>query len=157
PRFAAARPLRELAVPRLAEPERLALWRRRLGAHATTADLGLDALARGFHLTPGEITAVSEEAIATATGRPVAAADLRRGVARRLPSDLGDLPRPVTSRATWDQLILPDDQRVRVKELIERHRFGDQVYRQWGLGARVGYGKGLIALFSGPPGTGKTM
>jgi hypothetical protein len=31
------------------------------------------------------------------------------------------------------------------------------VYSDWGFGQRVGYGKGMIALFSGPPGTGKTM
>src|SRR5207342_1232143 len=27
----------------------------------------------------------------------------------------------------------------------------------WGYGERIGYGKGMIGLFSGPPGTGKTM
>jgi SpoVK/Ycf46/Vps4 family AAA+-type ATPase len=31
------------------------------------------------------------------------------------------------------------------------------VFNDWGYGDRIGYGKGMIALFSGPPGTGKTM
>jgi ATPase family protein associated with various cellular activities (AAA)/winged helix domain-containing protein len=152
PRFTAPRALRELAVPELAAPERLALWQRSLGDAGR--DLALDGLARGFRITPGEIAEIASEARANGT---VTAADLRQGVIRRLRSELGDLATPVTIRASWDQLVLPEDQRVRVRELIDRHRLADQVYRQWGLGARVGYGKGVIALFSGPPGTGKTM
>src|SRR5213075_1358411 len=45
----------------------------------------------------------------------------------------------------------------RVQEFISRKKHADVVYNEWGYGARVGYGKGLIGLFSGPPGTGKTM
>jgi hypothetical protein len=149
PRFSAPRPLRELAAPVLAEPERLALWQRSVGG-----GVAVDALARGYHLTAGEIAEIAGEAVANGT---VTAADLRHGVVRRLRSELGELARPVAARATWDDLVLPDDQRARITELIDRHRLGDRVYRQWGLGARVGYGKGVIALFSGPPGTGKTM
>jgi SpoVK/Ycf46/Vps4 family AAA+-type ATPase len=36
-------------------------------------------------------------------------------------------------------------------------KYSNRVYEEWGFGRRVGYGKGMIALFSGPPGTGKTM
>src|SRR4029078_7339259 len=42
-------------------------------------------------------------------------------------------------------------------EFISRKLYFNKVYTDWGYGERIGYGKGMIALFSGPPGTGKTM
>ena len=32
-----------------------------------------------------------------------------------------------------------------------------RVYDEWGFDRKLAMGKGVIALFSGPPGTGKTM
>ncbi|MGE0396228.1 MAG: ATP-binding protein, partial [Kofleriaceae bacterium] len=58
---------------------------------------------------------------------------------------------------SWDDLVLPKDELERINEFISRKKYYDVVYEQWGYGKRVGYGKGLIGLFSGPPGTGKTM
>jgi SpoVK/Ycf46/Vps4 family AAA+-type ATPase len=36
-------------------------------------------------------------------------------------------------------------------------RYSDRVFDEWGFAGRFPYGKGLLCLFSGPPGTGKTM
>ena len=36
-------------------------------------------------------------------------------------------------------------------------KFRQKVYDDWGFGNKHSYGRGLGALFSGPPGTGKTM
>jgi SpoVK/Ycf46/Vps4 family AAA+-type ATPase len=54
-------------------------------------------------------------------------------------------------------LVLPDDAMARFDEFVARGRHADRVWTRWGFGARVGYGTGMVALFSGPPGTGKTM
>lgn len=54
-------------------------------------------------------------------------------------------------------LILPDDQGELVMELISRVQQRTVVYESWGLGSATGRGMGVSALFSGPPGTGKTM
>ncbi|MCB1882282.1 MAG: ATP-binding protein, partial [Gammaproteobacteria bacterium] len=53
--------------------------------------------------------------------------------------------------------VLPREDMERIHEFISRKKYFDTVYNEWGFAARIGYGKGLIALFSGPPGTGKTM
>ena len=58
---------------------------------------------------------------------------------------------------TWDDLVLPDDNINAVAGLIARVRQRRRVFEQWGFAAKVGKGLGTTALFSGPPGTGKTM
>ena len=42
-----------------------------------------------------------------------------------------------------------------LRSIVERYRFADQVYDEWGFSATPS--RGLVALFSGPSGTGKTM
>ena len=59
--------------------------------------------------------------------------------------------------AKWEDLVLPAEDTDRIREFIGRSKHATRVYADWGFGQRLGYGKGMIALFSGPPGTGKTM
>ena len=65
--------------------------------------------------------------------------------------------RRVTVSQTWDDLVLPQDQLDTIMELLARVRERGRVYEEWGFAAKVGKGLGVSALFSGPPGTGKTM
>ncbi|MBA3817716.1 MAG: ATP-binding protein [Deltaproteobacteria bacterium] len=57
----------------------------------------------------------------------------------------------------WDDLVLPSYQLEAIVELRARIRGRAHVYEHWGFGDKVGRGLGVSALFSGPPGTGKTM
>jgi AAA+ superfamily predicted ATPase len=159
PLVAAEHPLQEINVTVPPAPVRRELWSTGLPESVRGEDLDLPALARAFNLTPGEIKMVADESIAIARGegRKVARADARAGVDRRLRTELGELARQLTITVTWKDLILPDQNMARIQEFISRKKHKDLVYEQWGYGERVGYGKGLTALFSGPPGTGKTM
>jgi hypothetical protein len=160
PRIAADHPLWELHVPVPSEAARLTLWKRGLPDEARSATVNPTSLARGFKLTPGEIARASLEArlIAQAEGgRKVAHTDVRDGIERQLRNELGEVATRLHVKARWEDLVLPPDHMERVHEFISRMKHADTVYERWGFGRRVGYGKGLIALFSGPPGTGKTM
>jgi SpoVK/Ycf46/Vps4 family AAA+-type ATPase len=75
----------------------------------------------------------------------------------RLDDRLGNFAKRVNVTQTWDDLVLPQDQLDAVTELVARIRQRRTVYEQWGFAAKVGKGLGVSALFSGPPGTGKTM
>jgi ATPase family associated with various cellular activities (AAA)/Winged helix domain, variant len=159
PRIASSHPMWEYQVQIPPERVRLNLWEKRIPADLRGTDLELGAVARAFNLTPGEIVGTADEAIAIAEreNRKVTHANVRTGVERRLRNELGELARRVTPTATWSDLVLPQQDLDRLQEFISRKKFADVVYNEWGYGQRVGYGKGLIALFSGPPGTGKTM
>ena len=56
---------------------------------------------------------------------------------------------------TWEDLVLPPDQLAQLRELASRYRHRDTVYRRWGFTAVPS--AGLVALFAGPSGTGKTL
>jgi SpoVK/Ycf46/Vps4 family AAA+-type ATPase len=90
-------------------------------------------------------------------GRKLAPEDIYAGIRTVLDDKLGDHAKRVTVTQTWDDLVLPDDNIAAVAGLIARVRQRRRVYEQWGFAAKVGKGLGTTALFSGPPGTGKTM
>ncbi len=56
-----------------------------------------------------------------------------------------------------DRLILPDKQREQLGELLDACRHHADVLNRWGFGKRLSTGRGICALFDGPPGTGKTF
>jgi len=70
---------------------------------------------------------------------------------------LGTFAKRIEVTQTWDDLVIDHDQAQAITELIARVRQRRTVYEQWGFASKVGKGLGVAALFSGPPGTGKTM
>jgi hypothetical protein len=60
----------------------------------------------------------------------------------------------ITPRVGWDELILPDAQERRLRQLVDRYRYRGVVHDDWGLPLYPS--PGVVALFSGPSGTGKT-
>src|SRR5215470_17025050 len=160
PRFRVDHPLQELQMPQPSEPTRLRLWEKYLPASQRGENADLASIARGFIISPGEIRDSAEECMAIAyaeRGRKVRHEDLRASVDRRLRNDLGDMAKRLNIVARWEDLVLDAEEMARVQEFISRKLFAHKVYAEWGYGDRIGYGKGMIALFSGPPGTGKTM
>jgi SpoVK/Ycf46/Vps4 family AAA+-type ATPase len=61
------------------------------------------------------------------------------------------------TRTTEADLVLPEDQRSQLEEICLQFRYRTTVYGDWGFDRKLSLGKGLNVLFSGPPGTGKTM
>ena len=58
---------------------------------------------------------------------------------------------------TMDDLVLPEEERRKIDEIIAACRNKDFVQNKWGFGRRLVTGKGISILFDGPPGTGKTL
>lgn len=153
------------ALPDL--PQRRQIWQRVLTAHgAALAAAELDALAGRFRLTAGQIAdAVQTAAMQTQWREAPAAAAAPPGLgdlfaaARALSGsrELDTLAPKVASGYGWDDLVLPDDPKSHLRELTEQARFRHVVLAEWGFGSKSAGGRGINALFAGPPGTGKTM
>ena len=108
--------------------------------------------ARQLHRAAG--VAVRSAALA---GRPVGADDLRAAVRGQNSAGLDRLARRVEPGVGWGDLVLPAGTHRRLRELALRARHRDQVLGQWRMRPGGGRGRGVIALFSGGSGTGKTM
>jgi len=63
----------------------------------------------------------------------------------------------IAPHSTWSDIVLPADQVRQLREICGQAKYRCLVYGEWGFGRKLSLGKGLNALFSGPPGTGKTM
>jgi len=70
---------------------------------------------------------------------------------------LESLARRQEAVASWDDLILPDDQAVLLRHLVDQVRGRAMVLRHWGFGDTITRGSGITALFAGQSGTGKSL
>ena len=71
--------------------------------------------------------------------------------------ELNRLARKVTPKYCWEDIILPEDQMEQLHEICDEAQHRETVFGDWGFGRKLSLGRGLNVLFSGPPGTGKTM
>src|SRR5690606_11092901 len=70
---------------------------------------------------------------------------------------LSNLAQKVAPRHSWDDLILPADALAQLREISAQVEHSHRVYEAWGFGRKLTAGRGVIALFAGNSGTGKTM
>ncbi|MFF5718273.1 ATP-binding protein [Streptomyces buecherae] len=161
PVWATATPV-TLAVPAASPEQQVARWRHALERAGGAAVPEADALARAVaahRLDSGQLRRAAGAAVRTAAlaGRPVGPGDLRDAVRAQNGAGLARLARRVAPAVGWGDLVLPARTRHELRELAVRARHRDQVLGQWGMRPGGGRGHGVIALFAGPSGTGKTM
>ena len=151
-------------------PVRLRLWDHHLPDDSalsldkeTRAGL-IQRLANGFQLTEGQI----EDAIATARHLArqrdpdhhlLTSDDLYEGCRRQSGRRLISFARRVEPRPeiSFSDLVLPPANQQQLLELRNRIRYRSDVLSGAGFEQRLTLGKGLITLFTGTSGTGKTM
>ncbi len=116
-------------------------------------------LAARYVIGPGAIAEVVHEAArhAAATGVAMDPLALEAAVARRLTVRLGTFGTVVARKARFDELVLPEDVVDTLRDMIAMVRERAQILERWGYQRHLGISRGVSALLSGEPGTGKTM
>ncbi|WP_420111779.1 ATP-binding protein [Pseudactinotalea sp.] len=142
-----------IACGRLPSEERRALWRSELGVDDTAM---LDRVV-GLQMSPEEIVAVAAHArtMAALAGMAQPDAELLRQAARRL-GNHGSAGAGAHA-ATMDDLVLPATTRREMERLLSWAEHRDDVSALGPLHGTGGKANGITALFSGGPGTGKTL
>jgi hypothetical protein len=141
-------------------------------ASAESADLAR-ALAAGYRTHHGEIAAAARRAAAamqarTPTSAPSSAlcttrlgpawqAALQAAAAHGAAPRLGQLAQALPTRHRLSDLVLPPEKLEVLADLVRRVRHRRQVMEDWGFDGVSAGGRGLVALFHGPSGTGKSM
>ena len=55
-----------------------------------------------------------------------------------------------------EALVIAEKTRDEIIAVLKQHQNADKIFKEWGLGEVLEYGKGMTFMFYGPPGTGKT-
>jgi AAA+ superfamily predicted ATPase len=103
---------------------------------------------RTHRLTPDQLRRVQR-------AHHAAGGDLDRAVRRLAGGEIHRLARRVRPTRTWDDIVLSPTRLTMLREIVAEYRYADVVYGQWGYSDKPS--RGLVALFSGPSGTGKTL
>ena len=67
------------------------------------------------------------------------------------------LAQRLEAKATWDDLVLPEEQMRIMRNIAAQVKQRHKVYGEWGFERKMNRGFGISALFAGESGTGKTM
>ncbi len=149
---------RRVELPRPRPMEQASLWRASLGERAPEARIAV--LANRTHLSGGQIQRASDLATdrAARSGRgQVAEADVLEALREIIPDPTSSLARWTRPRVAWQSLVLDRETRGQLEDLVHRIEHRVTVQDEWGLGGPSGRGDGVVALFHGEPGTGKTL
>jgi Cdc6-like AAA superfamily ATPase len=148
-----------LDLPLRNERQRGESWAIALEHHQIELSDGSELAAR-YRVGPGIIERVCAE-VARRPDRPADPAawvrELDDAVRQHLENRLGTTANRVTRLASWADIVLPEDIMDSLLELTARVRHRKKVYEQWGFDKAMTTSRGITALFSGSPGTGKTM
>ena len=138
---------------------RARLYGHLLGLHAFEVPVAeVAGLADGYKLRPGDLDRALRDVRTVVSDGQLDTQAFDRAVRRQIRTNLSALASPVTTSQTWDDLVVADEQWEVVKEILVHARQRTLVFEEWGFSRKLGSrGRGLSCLFSGPPGTGKTM
>lgn len=139
--------------------QQASVWQQALtGVKIDATQQELDHLIQQFRLSRHQIELVSQRLQLQGRGSErLALSVLARACADVSHHGLGELAVRVKAQYQWEDLVLPVELRDWLQNICAQVRFRRRVFDQWGFAQKLPYGRGLSVLFSGNPGTGKTM
>ena len=120
----------------------------------------IGSMANRFTLTPGKICKSLEMAglQALMQGKKKISNDILNDACYQvLEQKMGDKAVYIPANYSMDDLILAPRQKKKLKDICDLVRYKYKVLEEWGIDAKMPYGRGISAAFIGAPGTGKTM
>ena len=129
--------------------------------HLNNEHVDVLALSQRLALQPIQIQKATKLAYyqteaATNTDIPVSNHTLERCAAVQVIKNIGNLAFVTDPEVDLSDVIVSDDIMEKIKKIIGSALNRRRVLYEWGLSKRIRRGTGVIALFDGEPGTGKT-
>lgn len=118
----------------------------------------LNEIAGTFKLTPGQVNNAanlifSEKILNGKITKKI----IFNSIQKTVQANFGENAYLIKTENTWDDLIIPEQDKKMIINICKQQKIKNIVFEKWELEKRINYGLGLSLLFSGPPGTGKTM
>jgi len=158
----------QLAPVEATKDDRVVVWQQALDTAADHSGANLPTLpddtdiARAvghLHLSPPAVNRAVVSAGLQAFGeqRDLAVEDLVAAARSQAGEMLQRLTRRITPKVGWDDLVVPANVVEQLEEICTRARQRDLVMGTWKVGGGSSRKRGTVALFGGPPGTGKSL
>ncbi|MBP5606193.1 MAG: AAA family ATPase, partial [Ruminiclostridium sp.] len=146
-------------LPMLTANERKVFWEKYFEDRELPGDVDLGLIANQYILSPGYIKRVVKTSsdIAKISGGDLTRETIRDSIKQHSTNQLGTYATLINAVFTWDDLVVSEDQKRKMKMICDQVRYRSVVNEDWGFRKKSPYGRGLCALFYGSPGTGKTM
>lgn len=159
------RPMVSFDIHKPTPSEQRAIWQDALGDAARDLNGKVEMLVSQFNMNASTISSASAEVLARLATADTEASPESDAVARLLwdtcrvqvRTRLDDLAQHIEPVATWDDLVLPEQQCQILQDIAVHVKQRATVYETWGFAAKGARGLGISALFAGVSGTGKTM
>lgn len=120
--------------------------------------INLNEIAGTFRLTPGQINSASNLIFSEKIlNGKITKKIIFNSIQKTVQANFGENAHLIKTENTWDDLIIPEQDKQIIIDICKQQKIKNIVFEKWKLEKRINYGRGLSLLFSGPPGTGKTM
>lgn len=152
----------DIGFPAPAGTERRIIWEQQSLQYCLDDSVDLDKFSENFRFTPGQIKTALQlgESISvwnqSENGR-IGKEVLYNSCYAQSNKKLAGLASRIKALYTMEMLVLPEEQMEQMQEICNQVKYRSLVYEKWGFEKRLSLGRGLNILFSGPPGSGKTM
>ena len=121
------------------------------------ADVDPEVLAGTFRLTHGQLRAALSTARSMAGEDDLTVDDIYAGCSAQSASELAELAERIEPESNWDDIQLRAETERKL-QLVRTHiKQQATIYSDWGFAEQFSRSTGVVALFEGPSGTGKTM
>lgn len=144
-------------LPPTSISEQYMLWQHDTKDIRLSDGTDLSVIAGEFEMNPRSIKQAVSFAKAFSSGDTITEDDLKNGCARSFNTDMGSKAVKLPKLYSWDDIIIPQNSRRMLSEACQQVRLRHKVLNNWGFFEKMPYGNGVSMIFTGPPGTGKTM
>ncbi len=144
-------------VPQLSYQEQAGIWATHLGTAAKQFNGEITKLVSQFNLSNATIQAACLQFQLQKAADTLDANLLWDFCRHQARPHIDGLAQRIDTSATWDDLVLPEQQRQVLADMATQLRQRAKVYQEWGFAGKGSRGLGISALFHGESGTGKTM
>jgi DNA replication protein DnaC len=135
-------------------------WKRCFENQELEVEIDINILVNKFSFTPGQIKLLTNKIKngyyldkSTKVNEQVVYDECNKFVSNKL-SNLCVFVKPMY---TWEDLVLKKDQKEILMQACNHVKYKHIVYNEWKFNEKRAYGNGVCILFTGSPGTGKTM
>lgn len=151
----------EFCVESTGSTDDIHIWGEAAKQYEIESDIDLPFFAGTYRFHPIQIARIFESADRIRRLRQadaISRADIKESCIREVTGQESHPLVTVTQTGyDWDDLVLPERSKGMLKDACNRIRYKHEVFDNWGFGEQLAYGRGVSMVFSGPPGTGKTM